>query len=92
MNFSTLVNKVEPEKKPIAISLQDDKTCRVHNDSATSLDYLAITAWISCMSIYSTVLCRAELDQAVGLYHYLEHIRKLKERGADWSKYDISYR
>ena len=93
IDFATLVNKVEPDKKkPIAISLQDDNICIVRDDSASSSDYLAITAWISRMSIYSTVLCRADSGQAVGLFHYLEHIRKLKDRGIDWSKYDISYR
>ncbi len=78
-------------KQAVSVSMQDDDILIVQNNPLQQPETMPITAWLY-FAVYSTVLCRSDPLQCVGLFHYMEHIRKLKDLGYDWMKYDISYR
>ncbi len=93
LDFSFLTNSQTPAKKlSISVSLVDDDIYIVQDQDNQQPDTIPITPWISQCSVYSMVLCRVELFLAEGHFHYMDHIRKFKDLGYDWIKYDIAYR
>ncbi len=52
----------------------------------------SLDVWLYQFSIYATVMIRSQPQHAVGLFHYLDHIRKLAKKGCDWAQYDKQFR
>ena len=93
VDFDQLVKKQkETNNKSFSLEIKNDKLV-VNNDvENTDVSNKAIGLWLSQFAVYATVLCRDQPDQAVGLFHYMDHIRSLKFLGYDWVKYDTSFR
>lgn len=93
VDFTTLLKKDNDAPKARSFSL------KVHNDEVLLQSQFenvqqsqSINLWISQFSIYSTIMLRAHPEQAIPLFHYLEHIRSLLTTGYDWAKYDQMFR
>ena len=94
VDFGTLLKKTTSgPQKTFSLQLRGEDTIVLQNEYLPS-DHTTndISMWLSQFSIYATVLCRAYPDMAVGLFHYMNHIRYLKRQGFDWVKYDQSFR
>lgn len=92
VEFSTLLKKDKEDARPksFALKIQNDQfLVEGQSEPPTSQ---SINLWVSQFAIYSTVMLRAHPEQAIPLFHYLEHIRSLNTTGYDWSKYDQAFR
>ena len=93
VDFNTLIKKDNETLKSFSLKLHNDDMVVVQNESGTLENTSkSIGLWESQFLIYATVLCRKEPEQAVGLFHYLNHIRSMNRSGYDWYKYDQSFR
>ena len=92
VEFSALLKKNPDSSKPksFALKIQDDQFF-VEGQSDHQMPQ-SINLWVSQFAIYSTVMLRAHPEQAIPLFHYMEHIRSLNATGYDWSKYDQAFR
>ena len=94
VDLGTLLKKpTAGSQKTFSLQLRGDDTIVLQNEHLPSNHTTNdIGWWLSQFTIYATVLCRAYPDMAVGLFHYMNHIRYLKRQGFDWVKYDQSFR
>ena len=91
IDFRSLIKKPKSvRKKTLSFNVDSNDNIVVEQDDGSAS--MSITAWLSAFTIYSTAYCRQYPKQSVGLFHYMDHIRQMKDNGFDWLKYDESFR
>ena len=90
----SILSKKAPQKQNKNIPLAVDPITNqiVMNPVSTGDQISNIEIWVTNFTIYATVIIREQPEQAIGLLHYLSHIRKLAATRHDWIQYDQSYR
>jgi hypothetical protein len=94
VDFTTLIKKDnEASTKKFSLQIGSDDMLIIHNEQDNQgTANRNIGLWTSQFLVYGTVLCREQPNQALGLFHYLDHIRSMNRLGYDWYKYDQSFR
>ncbi len=94
IDFNSLIKPIDKPKGKRKLDIQSGPEGyyfqETDDDTKDSVDF---DLWESQFLVYATVLSRAQPSQAVGLFHYLAHIKNLsKSNDTDWYKYDQKFR
>ncbi len=96
IDFNTLTPKLDKPKNNSQIELKKNSRGWVFNEveknNNDNRELVDFDTWLRQFNIFATVLVKARPNLAVGLFKYLDIIRKQRNKGVDWYQYDQLFR